>query len=144
MIQPRIRQNPFETYEEVAEGFEDLLAPLELFFDREYQGHLDLGTHGTVYSKGTRDAEAFLRPLWGLGPYVTQNESEYLNDFLTGIIEGTDPESSSYWGKTKDYDQLIVEMAALSTFLFVKQRKNVGPINKRTAKQFTQLADTSQ
>ena len=30
MIQPR-RQNPFETYEEVAEGFEDLLAPLELF-----------------------------------------------------------------------------------------------------------------
>lgn len=22
MIQPRIRQNPFETYEEVAEGFE--------------------------------------------------------------------------------------------------------------------------
>ena len=26
-----IRQNPFETYEEVAEGFEDLLAPLELF-----------------------------------------------------------------------------------------------------------------
>lgn len=54
MIQPRIRQNPFETYEEVAEGFEDLLAPLELFFDREYQGHLDLGTHGTVYSKGTR------------------------------------------------------------------------------------------
>ena len=56
MIQPRIRQNPFETYEEVAEGFEDLLAPLELFFDREYQGHLDLGTHGTVYSKCTRDA----------------------------------------------------------------------------------------
>ena len=101
MIQPRIRQNPFETYEEVAEGFEDLLAPLELFFDREYQGHLDLVTHGTVYSKGTRDAEAFLRPLWGLGPYVTQNESEYLNDFLTGIIEGTDPESSSYWGDRK-------------------------------------------
>ena len=58
MIQPRIRQNPFETYEEVAEGFEDLLAPLELFLI-EYQGHLDLGTHGTVYSKGTRDAEAF-------------------------------------------------------------------------------------
>ena len=100
MIQPRIRQNPFETYEEVAEGFEDLLAPLELFFDREYQGHLDLGTHGTVYSKGTRDAEAFLRPLWGLG--------------------------------------------SIKYISFVKQRKNVGPINKRTAKQFTQLADTSQ
>lgn len=65
MIQPRIRQNPFETYEEVAEGFEDLLAPLELFFDREYQGHLDLGTHGTVYSKGTRDAEAFFTTIMG-------------------------------------------------------------------------------
>lgn len=75
--------------------------------------------------------------------YVTQNESEYLNDFLTGIIEGTDPESSSYWGKTKDYDQLIVEMAALSTFLLLNKEKR-GPINKRTAKQFTQLADTSQ
>jgi hypothetical protein len=48
---------------------------LELFFDREYQGHLDLGTHGTVYSKGTRDAEAFLRPLWGLGPYAKNNSS---------------------------------------------------------------------
>lgn len=31
MIQPRLDRILFETYEEVAEGFEDLLAPLELF-----------------------------------------------------------------------------------------------------------------
>ena len=51
MIQPRIRQNPFETYEEVAEGFERFMRHWNCF-DREYQGHLDLGTQERFILKG--------------------------------------------------------------------------------------------
>lgn len=83
MINRRIFSNNFETYEEVAQGFQDLIEPLSPFFADKNRGRLDLGEQGTVYSKSTRDVEAFLRPLWGLGPYLTQNESPLLECSLT-------------------------------------------------------------
>ncbi|MHC5249681.1 DUF2264 domain-containing protein [Enterococcus sp. LJL90] len=123
MINPRIRNNPFETYQNVAEGFKDLMQPLDTFFDDNLAGQLPLGSHGTVYFEKTRNAEAFLRPLWGLGPYLTQNDSPYLAKFMTGIAAGTDPDNPNYWGQIRDYDQLIVEMASLSSFLLLNKAK---------------------
>ena len=56
-------------------------------------GHLALGSHGTVYEKEVQELEAFLRPLWGLAPYLTQQEDSFMETYLSGIIAGTDPES---------------------------------------------------
>ncbi|KMT41195.1 DUF2264 domain-containing protein [Melissococcus plutonius] len=123
MIHARIKENKFESYGEVAEGFEDLMAPLADFFTDKHLGHLYLGTSGTVYPEKTRAIEAFLRPLWGLGPYLTQKDSNYLKKYLAGIIAGVDPKSLHYWGKTKECDQLFVEMASLSTFLLLNKEK---------------------
>lgn len=122
MMNPRIRQNPFESYEDVASGFQDLLAPLTPFFAGK-PGHLDLGTHGSVYLRQVREVEAFLRPLWGLGPFITQGSHELTASYLAGIIAGTDPESEAYWGDTVDFDQLFVEMASLSTFLLLNKEQ---------------------
>lgn len=55
MINRRIFSNNFETYEEVAQGFQDLIQPLSPFFADKNRGRLDLGEQGTVYSKSTRD-----------------------------------------------------------------------------------------
>ena len=131
MINRRIFSNNFETYEEVAQGFQDLIEPLSPFFADKNRGRLDLGEQGTVYSKSTRDVEAFLRPLWGLGPYLTQNESPFLEKYLQGIIIGTNPEHSDYWGKTEDFDQLIVEMASLSIFFLLNKEQTWDRLTKQ-------------
>lgn len=123
MLDKRILSNTFESYKEVSQGFEDLLQPLSPFFKDNRLGRLDLGDQGTVYSKSTRDVEAFLRPLWGLGPYLTQSMSPFLEKYLKGIIAGTDPKHQDYWGEIHDNDQLIVEMASLSTFLLLNKKK---------------------
>ncbi len=123
MINKRIKQNPFEQYEDVADGFNDMLDVLHPYFKAETAGGLDLGTHGTVYDKKIRDVEAFLRPLWGLGPFLTQNDSPFLAEYMDGIIAGTNPKHPNYWGIVQDFDQRIVEMASLSTLFLLNKEK---------------------
>lgn len=131
MINNRIKANAFETKEEVSQGFLDLLAPVVPFFEKSNPGHLALGSHGTVYSKERREVEAFLRPLWGLGPYLTEQETPILDTYMEGIKAGTDPKNSAYWGKVTNFDQLIVEMASLSTFLLLNKEQTWDTLNER-------------
>lgn len=115
--------NRFESKQELAEELMTVIDPLRPFFATGRAGRLDLGTHGTVYSESTRQVEAFLRPLWGLGAYFTTHEDPLLEIYLAGISAGTDPENEDYWGDITDNDQLIVEMAALATFLLLNKEK---------------------
>lgn len=116
--------NRFLSKADLQAGFHELVDPLKSFFNQWEPGKLKLGSHGTVYSEATRGVEAFLRPLWGFGPYLTSADDEaLLTDYLTGIACGTDPTSDYYWGDVSDYDQLIVEMAALSTCLLLNKEK---------------------
>lgn len=116
--------NCFSTKIEVQESFNSMIKPLIPFFDESNLGRLKLGSHGTVYSESTRGVEAFLRPLWGIGPYLVDAEDdEILNHYIDGIVAGTNPKSDFYWGDAKDFDQLIVEMASLSTFILLNKEK---------------------
>ena len=123
MMNVRIQHNRFESKAEVGQAFNDLMEPLKPFFKQEHPGHLKLGSHGTVYTEPRRQVEAFLRPLWGLGPYLTGHHSEYLDTYLEGIIAGTDPQGANYWGEVTNFDQLIVEMASISTNLLLNKDK---------------------
>lgn len=100
-----------------------LVEPLEKFMTATQPGHLRLGSSGTVYPEKTREIEAFLRPLWGLGPLWTNEEDLLIEEYLTGIKAGTDPENAAYWGNVTDFDQLIVEMASLSTTFLLNKEK---------------------
>ncbi|WP_086347714.1 DUF2264 domain-containing protein [Candidatus Enterococcus clewellii] len=131
MLNERIKTNSFETKEEVSQGFQDLLEPVIPFFKKSDSGHLKLGSHGTVYTESRREVEAFLRPLWGLGPYLTEQESPMLETYLEGIKVGTNPEHAAYWGDVTNFDQLIVEMASLSTFLLLNKEKTWDRLDKK-------------
>lgn len=124
------QENRFESYQDVAEGLCNILDGVRPFFEEKF-GYLDLGTHGSVYDKNVRDIEAFLRPLWGLGPYLTQNDSSLLDMYLKGIVIGTDPNHPNYWGDIHDFDQRIVEMASLSTFLILNKEKSWDCLSKQ-------------
>ena len=116
-------KNRFETKKEFLKGFHQVITPL--FAQGEVEnGLLKLGTSGSVYCERTRQVEAFLRPLWAVGPFLTTTDDDKLkNSFLKGIISGTDPNSEHYWGEAKDFDQLLVEMAALSNTLLLAKEK---------------------
>lgn len=115
--------NRFETYQDVSTGFEAIINPLRKFYNQAHAGHLDLGSHGTVYSETTRQAEAFLRPLWGLAPYCVEQESDLLQIYLDELVAATDPDNPNYYGVVTDYDQLLVEMASISTMLLLLKEK---------------------
>lgn len=119
----------FEKYEQVKSALETLIAPLQPLFT-ERSGHLKLGTSGTVYKEDTRQIEAYLRLLWGIGPLLSQADNQELKaTYLKGIIAGTDPEDDNYWGDVTDYDQLLVEMASLSLTLMLAKEKTWDVLN---------------
>lgn len=132
-----IKNNPCVSKSDIEKLFLDLLSPLEPFY-AERPGRLKLGTHGTVYTEKRRQIEAYLRPLWGLGPYLTEKDHVLLGSYLDGIKKGTDPTSTDYWGRISDSDQLVVEMASLSTALLLNKEKLWDSLNEQEQKHLHQ------
>lgn len=119
-----IKKNPLRTKEDLRSALFNIIEPLVPFLNEQKPGHLSLGTSGAVYNENAREGEAFLRPLWGIGPLSTskfEGDSELIRCFVKGLVEGTDPKSESYYGKVNDYDQLIVEMASISLSLMLSK-----------------------
>lgn len=119
-----IKKNQLKTKEDLRKALFNIIELLIPFLKEQKLGHLHLGTSGSVYGENARECEAFLRPLWGIGPLSTlknENDSELIQYFFKGLIEGTNPESESYWGKVNDYDQRIVEMASISLSLMLSK-----------------------
>lgn len=119
-----LKYNKLETKEEVRKALIDICVPIVRLMKCQKPGHLYLGTSGSCYDKNAREAEAFLRQLWGVAPLASsknKEDVELAELFVKGLIEGTNPESDSYWGKVNDYDQLLVEMASISLSLILNK-----------------------
>ena len=94
------------------------------------------------------ELEGFTRAFIMAGPWLNASSSgifEYNGGkydigafYREGILSGTDPENSEYWGDIHDYDQHLVEMASLSWSLYLS-RKHVWDKFKDTEKK--QVAD---
>lgn len=105
--------------------------PLKLLEGQE-PGLLKIGTSGALYKEKTRQAEGFLRLLWGLGPYYAQRESDDQFELVVaGIKAGVDPSHSSYWGEIGDYNQLMVEMAPLGVFITLNHEKIMAQLTEQ-------------
>lgn len=129
-----IKENKLNTKEDLRQALYNIIEPLVPFLKNQKPGHLNLGTSGSVYDENAREGEAFLRPLWGIGPLSTlkyEVDSELIQYFVKGLIEGTDPKSESYLGKVNDYDQLIVEMASISLSLMLSKDIFWDDLNKK-------------
>lgn len=126
------KKSEFHSKDDFEIALDKLLAPVFKLLKTTPPGLLKIGTSGTVYGEKTRQAEGFLRLLWGLGPYYAQREvDENFVVILTGIIAGVDPTHSSYWGDIADYHQLMVEMAPLAVFLLLNQAKVLSVLSEK-------------
>lgn len=119
----RCMDNSFSTRQDYLMALEELIAPLRPHIINIKKPGLHLGSSGAVYDQQRADMEALVRPLWGLAPAWTFQKDDQLRDaYLQMLAQGTDPASECYWGEIQDYDQYIVETAALSLmFLLHKE-----------------------
>lgn len=118
-----IRQNPLRTRADVEEALLQILEPVKDRFTEGCAG-LHLGDFAAHYGEGAAHMEAFSRMLWGLAPLWSQGGGmECLPLFRQGLVNGTDPDHPAYWGPVRDYDQKIVEMAAIAVTLMLCGKK---------------------
>lgn len=103
---------------------EKIINPLKDFYTEGKSG-IVLGTTSVVYSKETAYMEGFARVLWGLGPLWGSgcDVEGFEAIYAEGLKNGTDPESSEFWGELFDYDQKIVETAAIGLTLILAPEK---------------------
>ncbi|MEQ7214743.1 DUF2264 domain-containing protein [Enterococcus asini] len=112
------------SYPDFINSFHKITQPAVAKLTAEHPGLLAIGSSGTIYSEKIREAEGFLRLLWGYAPYYVQNPMDDTFDWLIeGITTGTDPEQVDYWGEIDDVNQLMVEMAPLAIFLLLNKEK---------------------
>lgn len=115
------------------------LDPLRSHYS-EIGAQLDLGASGATYERRTITMEAFVRPLWGLVPLWSGGGTlrGFEEIYRRGIVAGTDPASPEYWGNLHDFDQRMVEMAALGYALLLTPEKMWEPLNTKEKQNLNQ------
>lgn len=113
MIREELMNNPLRTKEDMRAAFEELARPLTPYYSPG-KARLRLGDTGASYSRAKAEMEGFSRVLWGLVPLLAGGGDSKLRAFcVEGLRNGANPSHEDYWGEAGDYDQLLVEMAAL-------------------------------
>ncbi len=116
----RYSGNPLRTRADLQRAATDLLKPLLPYYSPG-GARLYPGSSGAAYPRTAAEIEGFSRPLWALAPLVAGggDAGEFLDLYRRGFVAGTDPDSPEYWGEPRDYDQSLVEMAAMGLMLAI-------------------------
>lgn len=113
--------------------FLDTIRPLKPFYS-PHHAFLYVGNSGVHYGEKSARMEGFARILWGLGPLwsadnssldqkVQQEIEEWFVLYRDGILHGVDPEDEEYWADIFDFDQKMVEVAALVFTIAINQQR---------------------
>lgn len=108
---------------DAVELFLNTIRPLKSLYSKRH-AFLHAGNTGVHYGEKSARMEGFARVLWGLGPLWSADNSrlpdevqkeiaEWLCRYREGLVHGTTPSDEEYWGDIFDYDQKMVEVAAI-------------------------------
>lgn len=123
-----LRKNPLKTRKDMQNALTIICEPLKKYYSPGC-AQLILGNTGTHYLEDVARMEAFLRPLWGLVPlWASGGDSDLLDIYLKGLINGTNPDHPEYWGAIGDTDQRMVEMAVIGLALAMIPNKIWQPL----------------
>ena len=120
-----IQKNPLKTRQDLVQAAVQLMTPLISCLTPE-KSRMIVGEGSAHYSEDVAGMEGFSRVLWALVPMLIGRcpEAEpFWAHWREGLIHGTDPAHPGYWGKIRNSDQRMVEMAVIGMGLcFVPQR----------------------
>lgn len=114
----------------------EILNPLKPYYSEE-KARLNIGCTSAHYPDESAWMEGFSRPLWGLAAFWAGGGSDeaFEKIYRQGLVSGTDPASVEYWGKCGDYDQKLVEMAAIAFAILFAGEKIWEPLTEKEKKQ---------
>ncbi len=122
-------ENVFNSKDDYQKRILELCEPLKKHYSSG-KALLDIGNTSTCYCRRTIEFESFARPFWGLIPFFAGGgDAEFKDILLSGIKNGTDPDSDEYWGDCRDYDQAFVEMAVIGFGLMLNPDLIWKPLN---------------
>lgn len=115
--------NPLQSREDVVRALHQQIEPLIPSFTDD-NASVSLAATGAVFSMEAAELEGFARPLWGIVPFVYGGgKFKHWELYRNGLSNGTNPDHSEYWGKVGDFDQRLVELAAIGFALcFVSEQ----------------------
>lgn len=98
---------------------------------------------GASYDTTVIEAEGFIRALWGIAPYLGGGGSNknFEEIYLKGIANGTNPQSSEYWGDCSHFDQRLVEMAGIAVALLFAPDKFWAPLTEEEKNNLAKWLD---
>lgn len=113
-----IQSNPLIRKQDVQKAILDLIQPLKKYF-LTGKSSIHFDETAAVHTRDIAGMEAFVRPLWGIVPYLAGGGTppDFLEEILSGIANGTDPNHAEYWGDPEDYDQRVAEMPIIALML---------------------------
>lgn len=105
------------TRQDVHQWFLDLLLPLQTT-SSPGQAHRTLGHFSAHYSDRVAGLEGFARPLWGMAAAQRGRLAVPMwQETFEGLKNGSNPEHPEFWGEARNFDQCLVEMAAVGFML---------------------------
>ena len=120
-----------------------MLKPLKTRFSEEKAG-LPLGGFAAGYGMKIAEMEGAMRLLWGLTPYWADNgkeAEEWKDHFLNCVRHGTDPDHEEYWGDIFDFDQKMVEVAAIVYTIVLNQDRFWNDLTEKQQKHNIKCLD---
>lgn len=119
----------------------DWIRPLKKCYS-EGGARLKIGDTSAHYGENSIWMEGYSRVLWGLGPLFAgdnrdlpeeaRQEIEMWKELTRrGLIHGTDPDHEEYWQDVGDYDQKMVEMAAVVNAILLAPQVYWEPLTKQ-------------
>lgn len=140
--------NHLKTRADLAVLLLDIIRPLKKYYSPGC-AYLILGQTGVHYGSKSAGMEGFSRILWGLGPLWSQDNrcltsqlqseiAQWRQIYQQGFLHGTDPAHHEYWGEVWDYDQKMVEMAAIAITICLAPDVLWKPFNESQQEQIFQ------
>ncbi|KAL2859350.1 hypothetical protein BJX68DRAFT_276704 [Aspergillus pseudodeflectus] len=125
--------NTFETRSDLVRAAVALLSALEPHKSKDKARIKISVATAAGFDETAAQLEGFARPLWVV-PFLL-NEllggTVGLESWIAGLIVGTDPGSSEYWGDLSNFDQRMVEMESIACALLARPDSIIGNLDDR-------------
>ncbi|RLV84999.1 hypothetical protein JA9_000002 [Meyerozyma sp. JA9] len=122
-------ENKLTGLRDVRNAFDELMEPLISTFSPG-GARPRLSESGSTCSEAAAEFEGYSRPLWGIVPYQYGGGNfGHWELYRRGLVNGTNPHHEEFWGYPNDYDQLLVDIAAIGFALCFVPEHVWEPLN---------------
>lgn len=121
--------NALEQRSDLEAAHNEIFEPLVEAFSKS-GARVRLEGSGTSFNIAAAELEGFLRPLWGIVPYICGGgDFQYADLYRKGLVNGCNPDHQDFWGVPDAFNQILVDVAAIAFALCLTKSTFWDPLN---------------